>query len=85
MATISPGELDALRGELSHLELIDAAGLFWRLRMIKTPAEIACLRRAVEIQNRAFRTFAARISRRMTESDLIFEMVRARARQGRPT
>jgi Metallopeptidase family M24 len=71
-----------LRRELSHLELVDATGLFWRLRMIKTPAEIACLRRAVEIQNRAFRSFASRISRRMTERDLIFEMVRSQGEAG---
>jgi len=79
---ITPGELDALHRELSHLELVDATALFSRLRMIKTPAEIACLRRAVEIQNGAFRIFASRISRRMTESDLIFEMVRAQGEAG---
>ena len=50
--------------------------------MIKTPTEIACLRRAVEIQNGAFRIFASRISRRMTESDLTFEMVRAQGEAG---
>lgn len=82
LAAITPGELDALRRELPHLELVDATGLFSRLRMIKTPAEIACLRRAVEIQNRAFRIFASRISRRMTERDLIFEMVRAQGEAG---
>ena len=79
---ISPSELDVLRRELSDIELVDATGLFWRLRMIKSPAEVACLRRAVEIQNRAFRIFVARISRRMTERDLIFEMTRAQGEAG---
>jgi Xaa-Pro aminopeptidase len=51
---ISPGELDALRRELSGFDVRDVSKMFWRLRMIKTPAEIACMRRAVEIQNAAF-------------------------------
>jgi Xaa-Pro aminopeptidase len=79
---ISPGELDALRHELSGLELRDASKLFWRLRMIKTPAEIACMRRAVEIQNAAFKSFCRRISRKMTESDLMFEMLSCQREEG---
>ena len=79
---ISPGELDILRRELSGFDVRDASKLFGRLRMIKTPAEIACMRRAVEIQNAAFKTFCGRISRKMTESDLIFEMLSCQREAG---
>jgi Xaa-Pro aminopeptidase len=79
---ISPGELDVMRRELSGFDLRDASKLFWRLRMIKTPAEIACMRRAVEIQNAAFKSFCGRISRKMTESDLIFEMLSCQREAG---
>jgi Xaa-Pro aminopeptidase len=79
---ISPGELDVMRRELSGFDLRDAGKLFWRLRMIKTPAEIACMRRAVEIQNTAFKSFCGRISRKMTESDLIFEMLSCQREAG---
>jgi Xaa-Pro dipeptidase len=79
---ISPGELDVLRRELDGFDLRDASKLFWRLRMIKTPAEIACMRRAVEIQNTAFKSFCGRISRKMTESDLIFEMLSCQREAG---
>ena len=79
---ISPGELDVLRRELDGFDLRDASKLFWRLRMIKTPAEIACMRRAVEIQNTAFKSFCGRISRNMTESDLIFEMLSCQREAG---
>jgi Xaa-Pro aminopeptidase len=79
---ISPGELDILRHELSGFDLRDANKLFSCLRMIKTPAEIACMRRAVEIQNAAFKSFRGRISRKMTESDLIFEMLSCQREAG---
>jgi Xaa-Pro dipeptidase len=79
---ISPGELDVLRRELSGLDVRDASKLFWRLRMIKTPAEIACMRRAVDIQNSAFKSFRERISRKMTESDLMFEMLSCQREAG---
>ncbi len=79
---IGADELDVMRRELSGFDLLDASKLFWRLRMIKTPAEIACMRRAVEIQNAAFKTFCGRISRKMTESDLLFEMLSCQREAG---
>jgi Xaa-Pro dipeptidase len=79
---ISPSELQGLRDELGSFELRDASKLFWRLRMIKTPAEIDCMRRAVDIQNAAFKIFCGRISRKMTESDLIFEMLSCQREAG---
>jgi Xaa-Pro dipeptidase len=79
---ISPGELDVLRRELSGFDVRDASKLFGCLRMIKTPAEIACMRRAVEIQNAAFKSFCGRISLKMTESDLVFEMLSCQREAG---
>ncbi len=75
-------EFSRLQAELSTFELIDATDLFVRLRMIKTEAEIACLRHAVEIQNDAFRLFLSRASRRMSDVDIKWELIKAQMESG---
>lgn len=53
-------ELCRLKESLVGIELEDASELLWRLRMIKTPNEIACLRRACQVLGRAYdETFGA--------------------------
>jgi Xaa-Pro dipeptidase len=48
-AALASGDLVALAGILSESRLTDATEAIGRLRMVKSPAEIAHLRRAVEI------------------------------------
>ena len=46
-------ELEALRAGLTHVEIVDAAPLLWRLRTIKSPAEQALMRESAAITARA--------------------------------
>jgi len=43
-----------LTSQLDDLEFVDAAPLLWQMRMVKSPDEIDCLRRAGEITGRAY-------------------------------
>jgi len=80
--SITVPEFDALRKELPSVEFVDAAELFYRLRMVKTPAEVSYLRMAVEIQNNAFRKFVQRVGRGMSETELMFTMFQCQAEAG---
>ncbi|MGP8268688.1 MAG: M24 family metallopeptidase [Terracidiphilus sp.] len=53
------GEFDRLKGNLPEVEFLDASSLLWKLRVIKTEAEIECLKKAAEITALAYcKTFA---------------------------
>ncbi len=80
--TITIPELEVLRKELPQVEFIDVAELFYRLRMVKTPAEVSYLRVAVEIKNRAFQKFVRRIGRGISETELMFTMLQCQAEAG---
>ena len=58
--SIKVSEFENLRTELPSAELVDATDQIYRLRMIKSAAEVSFLRTAVEIQNHAFRKFVRR-------------------------
>ncbi len=75
-------EFEELKKALPHATLIDTADLFYRLRMVKSPAEVSCLRMAVEIQNNAFRKFVRRIGRGISETELMFTMFQCQAEAG---
>lgn len=56
------GEFDRMKSNLPEVEFSDASKLLWELRLIKTEAEIECLKKAAEITSEAFRrTFAEAI------------------------
>lgn len=80
--TITIPEFEVLKRELPHVEFIDVAELLYRLRMVKTPAEVSHLRVAVEIQNRAFQKFVRRIGRGISETELMFTMFQCQAEAG---
>jgi Xaa-Pro dipeptidase len=46
-----PHYYDLLRGALAEAELVDASDLVTELRLIKSPTEIACMRRAGEVMD----------------------------------
>jgi len=75
-------EFEELRKALGGIEIVDATDAFERLRMIKSPREIATLRTAVEIQNWAFQRFIGRIERGMSETDLMWTMFQCQGESG---
>jgi Xaa-Pro aminopeptidase len=79
---VSASDYDRLKAALEPIEIVDATGLLTELRMVKSSREIAAIRRAVEIQNEAFRVFLPRLSRRMTDADLRWELHRAQIEAG---
>lgn len=53
-------EFERLRAELAPTELVDAAPILWRLRMVKPPWDLDSLRRACKLTAEAYEaTFAA--------------------------
>ena len=76
------GDLQQLREALPDARFVDAGGLLWQLRLVKSPAEIAYVRRAVEINNTAMRDVFARLRVGMTERDVYRELATANVRQG---
>ena len=52
---LMPGQLEALRERLPGANLVPAAGLFRKVRAIKTPEEIARLARVAEIAERSIK------------------------------
>jgi Xaa-Pro aminopeptidase len=55
--------------ELPGADFIDASDLFWDLRMVKSNAEVECMRKACSISSQAFNTCFKNIRPGMTEKD----------------
>jgi Xaa-Pro dipeptidase len=64
------GEFDRMKSALSNVEFPDASELLWELRLIKTAAEIECLRRAAAITSEAFRRTFAEAQEGMEEREV---------------
>ena len=75
-------EFENLKKEIPHADISDCADLMYRLRMVKTEAEIGYLRIAVEIQNNAFRKFVRRIGCGISETELMFTLIQCQAEAG---
>ncbi|MEY4266685.1 MAG: hypothetical protein RIS90_1220 [Pseudomonadota bacterium] len=69
-AGFSINDFLALEKRLAPLELVDAASLWWEVRMIKSPLEIDCMRRSAQITSAAYRDLGAEIRIGMTESEI---------------
>lgn len=63
-------EFLALREAMPQARFVDAAAMLWRLRMIKSPAEVDLIRRAGLINFRALRRTFAELSAGCTEKDI---------------
>ena len=68
------GDLQALERRLPKARFVDAGELLWRLRLVKSPAEIAYIRRAVEINNQAVAKALAAVKEEWSERDLYREL-----------
>jgi Xaa-Pro dipeptidase len=75
-------DLDAVREALPGLRLADASDLFWAQRMVKSQAEIACLRRAAAIADAAFDAVMAAARPGVTERQLHAVAVQAVMAEG---
>jgi len=62
-------EFKKLQREMPKAEFLDASDILWRLRMIKTKAEMECLRNAMEITDRAYDAWYSTIKAGMTEKE----------------
>lgn len=67
---MSQDDFADMRGKLSDAKLVDASNLLWDLRMIKSPLEIASLRKACDATNKAFERGFAAVKPGMTEREL---------------
>lgn len=68
------GDLQALERRLPRARFVDAGELFWKLRLIKSPAEIAYLRRAADINNRAVAKLLETVKEGWTEREVYREL-----------
>lgn len=74
-ARMTCDQLEALKNKLPmRATLTGVNGFVESLRAIKSPAEIALIRRSVETNSRAFEEAAAQVRPGMTESDLAAEI-----------
>lgn len=64
------GNYEELKEALPGLEFVDASDLLWRMRMIKSPAEVDCIRRSDEINGAALEKTWQRASIGMTEREI---------------
>ncbi len=71
---ISHLEFRRLQRGLASTVICDAADILWRLRMIKTPAEVEALRHACRLTGEAYSSTFRRARQGMTELD-IFRMM----------
>jgi Xaa-Pro aminopeptidase len=71
-----------LQDRLPRSAFVDAADLLWGLRVVKSPAEIAYLRRAAAIASAAYRELFAAVRAGMSEREVFAAFVASTIRQG---
>jgi Xaa-Pro dipeptidase len=81
-AGMTPRDLDRLRHASPRLQLVDGADLLWRLRAVKSSAELTRLRRAATMTARAYRRAFARIRPGMTEREAGAQLAQALVAEG---
>lgn len=60
---------------LGSTELTDASDILWRLRMVKSSTEIACLRAACKITSDAYSSVFSSLHRGISERDIVSHML----------
>ena len=68
---MSLNDFAKLKEALPKVEFVDASDLFWEVRMIKSPAEIARNRRACEITVKTYETLYPSLHEGMSEIEII--------------
>ncbi|MDQ7858110.1 MAG: Xaa-Pro peptidase family protein [Armatimonadota bacterium] len=77
-------DVDAFRAALSDATLVDASGVLWAQRMVKSPLEIEAIRRACAATTRAFEVGFGALREGMTERELAGIMLRELASTNYP-
>ena len=75
-------ELEELRAAIRATEVVDAAGLLWQLRMIKSPAEQALMRRSAAITATAMAAGFERAATGVTERQIAAVLGEVMMREG---
>lgn len=75
-------EFVRLQQGVPRATFVDAAPLLWRLRLIKSPAEITYLRRSATIASTAYRELFAAVRPGLTEAEAFAHFVASTIRQG---
>jgi Xaa-Pro aminopeptidase len=75
-------DFERLRAEADRLAFVDASDLLWRLRSIKSAAELTRLRRAATMTGRAYRRAFGRVRTGMTEREVGAVFASALAAEG---
>lgn len=71
-----------LKELLPRVEFTDAASVFWGTRMIKSKAEIECIRRACQITIKAFELTFSDICEGMSEKDIFDKFIKNQTNLG---
>lgn len=79
---ISVLDFRRLEAALAPCSLVDASAVLWRLRMIKSAAEIACFREAHRVTAEAYASTFACAREEMLESDIYVHMYAQLSRPG---
>lgn len=75
-------DYEAVKASLPDTDFVDASDLIWRLRMIKLPFEIECMRESNRITSRAFDRCYREIHEGMTEKEVAQKFVAILAEEG---
>jgi Xaa-Pro dipeptidase len=78
-------DYDALRARFPERRFVDAAPVLWGLRMIKSPAELARIERAVRITDQAYETVLPTLRPGLTEREVVGRLQGEMARLGAST
>lgn len=65
----APYLMEAIKRDISNVELVDASKLVWDMRVIKSPLEIEYIRKSVDISCKAFKTALESLRVGMTEKE----------------
>jgi Xaa-Pro aminopeptidase len=72
---ISPIDFLNLKESLPKVEFVDAANIFWGIRMIKSPEEIARHRQACQITVRAYGSLFSNLCEGMSEKEIVYRFL----------
>ena len=86
-AGFSVDDFLSLEKRIAPLELVDAASMWWDVRMIKSPLEVDCMRRSAQITSAAYADLRGDLKVGMTESEIERRMCALLLKHGaeRPT
>src|SRR5204863_6611101 len=82
---VSVTEYEALRARFPDRRFVDAAGVLWSLRMVKSPAELARIEQAVRITDQAFPAVFPTLRPGPTEREIAGRLQAEMARLGAST